>query len=239
MTNDSPVALLHGAGFTIGDEIAAGLAAQNVRMVLFDEPEREAACQATAARLGAAGAQVQALPARTSNGDVVSEAVKVYGRLDYLFNTFIPGPETSAARVFAYPQQLLERNFAAADVMAAGKAGGAIVNQWYLGALYEGSPLESAVLMSKGAITGVTREICVKYGKAGVRTNAIQLGLVDLAETKGVITEKTLARKTPVGRWGSAAEVAKFMLFLALKNGYMSGQTICFDGGLTAGNTGT
>jgi NAD(P)-dependent dehydrogenase (short-subunit alcohol dehydrogenase family) len=62
---------------------------------------------------------------------------------------------------------------------------------------------------------------------------------VDLVETKGLITEKTLARKTPVGRWGNAAEVAKFMLFLALKNGYMTGQTICFDGGLTAGNTGT
>jgi NAD(P)-dependent dehydrogenase (short-subunit alcohol dehydrogenase family) len=231
MTNDSPVALLHGAGFSIGNEIAAGLAAQNVRMVFYDEPERETVCNATAAAVGA-----KVLPAQTSNANVVNEAVKLYGRLDYLFNTFIPGPETSAAAVFAYPQQLLERNFAAAEAMA---VGGAIVNQWYVGALYEGSPLESAVLMSKGAITGVTREICVKYGKAGVRINTIQLGLVDLAETKGVITEKTLARKTPVGRWGNAAEVAKFMLFLALKNGYMSGQTICFDGGLTAGNTGT
>jgi 3-oxoacyl-[acyl-carrier protein] reductase len=231
MTNDSPVALLHGAGFSIGNEIAAGLAAQNVRMVFFDEPEREAACHATAAAVNA-----KVLPKETANADVVNEAVKLYGRLDYFFNTFIPGPETSAASVFGYPQQLLERNFAAAAAMV---TGGAIVNQWYLGALYEGSPLESAVLMSKGAITGVTREICVKYGKAGVRINTIQLGLVDLVETKGLITEKTLARKTPVGRWGNAAEVAKFMLFLALKNGYMTGQTICFDGGLTAGNTGT
>jgi NAD(P)-dependent dehydrogenase (short-subunit alcohol dehydrogenase family) len=236
MTNDSPVALLHGAGFTIGNEIAAGLAAQSVRMVFYDEPGREAAVSATAAKLNAAGAEVRVLPTHVPNADVVSEAVKLHGRLDYFFNTFIPGPETSAAAVFEYPQQLLQRDFAAAEAMA---AGGAIVNQWYLGALYQGSPLESAVLMSKGAITGVTREICVKYGKAGVRINTIQLGLVDLVETKGLITEKTLARKTPVGRWGNAAEVAKFMLFLALKNGYMTGQTICFDGGLTAGNTGT
>jgi NAD(P)-dependent dehydrogenase (short-subunit alcohol dehydrogenase family) len=42
-----------------------------------------------------------------------------------------------------------------------------------------------------------------------------------------------------VGRWGTPEEVAKFVAFLVVRNGYMTGQAVIMDGGMTAGITGT
>ncbi len=238
MTNNSSVALLHGAGCSLGNELAALLAAQNIHLVLYDEPSREAACHATAAALCAAGSHASVLPSAVSNCALVEQVVNTHGRLDMLFNCLVPGPDTAPAAIFAYPEQLFHRNLSAAQAMAAGGQPGAIVNQCFVGALFLDTPLEAAILMARGAISSATRELCCKFGKAGLRINNIQLGLIDLPETKSLATSQTLARKPPVGRWGTPAEVAKFMLFLGSRNGYMTGQSICFDGGQTAGNTG-
>jgi NAD(P)-dependent dehydrogenase (short-subunit alcohol dehydrogenase family) len=231
--------LVHGAGCSIGNELATLLHAQKVRLILYDDVEREQACQATAAALSASGCQVDVLPAALSNSELVEHAVKLHGRLDCLFNLMVPGVGTPVDFVFDYPRLLLERNMAAAEAMVSCGSAGAIVNQCFLGSLFQGTSFEAAIVMAKGAITGLTRELCCKFGKAGLRINTIQLGLIDLPETKNLVTEKTSARKTPVGRWAAPVEPAKFMAFLALRNGYMTGQAICFDGGLTAGNTGT
>ena len=238
MTNVSPVALVHGAGCSIGNELAALLGAQGIHVVLYDQLNREQACQATAASVRSAGGNAAVLPATVPNSEVITETVKIHGRLDLLFNILVPGVDTAVASVFSYPQELLFRNTSAAEAMVACGTPGAIVNQCFVGALFQDTPLETAIVMARGGISSASREICCKFGKAGIRINNIQLGLIDLPEAKALATDKTLARKPPVGRWGTATEVAKFMIFLGARNGYMTGQSICFDGGQTAGNTG-
>jgi NAD(P)-dependent dehydrogenase (short-subunit alcohol dehydrogenase family) len=238
MTNVSPVALVHGAGCSLGNELAAILGAQGMRVVLYDQHHREQACEDTAAKIRAFGGNADALPATLSNSNIIAETVKLHGRIDLLFNCLVPGVGTAVASLFSYPQELFFRNLSAAEAMVACGTPGAIVNQCFVGALFQDTPLEAAIVMARGAISSATREICCKFGKAGIRINNIQLGLIDLPEVKALATEKTLSRKPPVGRWGTAAEVAKFMIFLGARNGYMTGQSICFDGGQTAGNTG-
>jgi 3-oxoacyl-[acyl-carrier protein] reductase len=91
----------------------------------------------------------------------------------------------------------------------------------------------------KGAVTGVTRTLCRKFGRDGVRVNCVQTGLIDLPEAREFIGPELQAVKVPIGRWGRAEDVAKLVAFLALKNRYMTGQVVIIDGGLTAGLTGT
>ena len=209
MTNASQVALVFNAGCSIGNELATQLVQQDVRLVLYDTPDREEACYATAAALTGTGIEIEVLPASLSSLESVERTAQSHGRIDYLFNCLVPGPAITPAELFAYPQQLLERDMAAAKAMVACKSAGAIVNQCFLGSLFQDTPLEDALLMAKGAITGLTRDICCRFGKEGIRINTLQLGLVDLPETVGVVTDRVRARKPPVGRWGTAAEAGE------------------------------
>jgi len=96
---------------------------------------------------------------------------------------------------------------------------------------------------SKGAVNSFTRNVSLDLGRHGVRINAISPGLVDdgmwkTAFDMGVDREKTMAAmrdKLPLeGRWASAQDIANAVAWLASdKAGYVTGQVIRIDGGLT------
>ena len=88
---------------------------------------------------------------------------------------------------------------------------------------------------AKAGLIGLTKALAKEEGPSGVTVNCVAPGVIDTdmmaaftAEDKAV-----LAEETPVGRLGSAAEVAALLVYLAGENaGYITGQVFGVNGGL-------
>ncbi len=80
--------------------------------------------------------------------------------------------------------------------------------------------------------------MALEWGGAGIRVNAIAPGLIDAGMSEPIYaddaTRAARTSKVPLGRLGSAADVADAVLFLASdKASYITGQNIVVDGGVT------
>jgi 3-oxoacyl-[acyl-carrier protein] reductase len=88
---------------------------------------------------------------------------------------------------------------------------------------------------SKAAITGLTKSIAKEYARYGIRANTVAPGFID-TEMIGAMTEKALATvlpRIPLGRTGTAEEVADLIEFLLSDRAtYITGQLFGIDGGL-------
>ena len=102
-------------------------------------------------------------------------------------------------------------------------------------AFMSGAADHPAYSMSKGAIVGLTRSLSKKWGPLGVRVNALAPGIIDTAMPADIIAERgdVLRARTPLGRFGTADEVAGPIEFLLSDNSsFITGQTIAVDGGI-------
>ncbi|MBA2355914.1 MAG: 3-oxoacyl-[acyl-carrier-protein] reductase [Acidobacteria bacterium] len=98
-----------------------------------------------------------------------------------------------------------------------------------------GLPGQANYAASKGGLIGLTRTLSRELAPKGVLVNAVMPGLIDTDMT-AVIPETTRdahLRSVPVGRIGTAAEVAELVAFLSSDAAaYITGQVIGVDGGL-------
>ncbi|PKL25793.1 MAG: 3-oxoacyl-[acyl-carrier-protein] reductase [Spirochaetae bacterium HGW-Spirochaetae-3] len=88
---------------------------------------------------------------------------------------------------------------------------------------------------SKAGLIGFTKSLAKEVASRGVRVNAIAPGFIDTAMTEAIPAEAKarLLAQIPLGRAGSAAEVASVALFLASgMSSYVSGEVIKIDGGM-------
>jgi enoyl-[acyl-carrier protein] reductase III len=97
---------------------------------------------------------------------------------------------------------------------------------------------------AKAAMESLVRSLALELGPRGITVNAVSPGLLDTASSRlyferGLGVDWTeasarIARATPVRRLGTAEEVAALVAYLAsAAAGFLTGQTIIFDGGLT------
>lgn len=249
MSENGPiVALIHGADSTLGRAVALELSRRNVLLVLAAAQNTNGCISALESELSRQGAHVIALdgngqqPASdeaSAESLLVERAGKAFGRLDALVNLCVPESASSTPFLRDYPTRLLDRAVAASHLIISSSKRPSVVNHCFMPAMYAGTCLEQEMPMLKGAVTGVTRTLCRKFGPQGLRVNTVQTGFIDMPETKSVASPQVLALKPPVGRWGTPEEVAKLIAFFVVRNGYMTGQAVIMDGGLTAGITGT
>lgn len=253
------VAIVTGGGSRtegIGNGRAASvLLARRGAAVLVTDVEVAAAAD-TVAMIKAEGGQALEFRADVSvPADceaAVAAAVERWGRVDILVNNVgIGGPPGTAVdvdleawdhamRVNVTSMMLMAR-FSVPVMARQGK--GAIVNIASVAGI-AGAPRLSVYAAAKHGVVGLTRSAAAEYATKGVRINAVcpsfaRTAMVEkslpAAEEDRKASEAELVRGVPMRRLAEVDEIVEVILFAASpENGFMTGQTLAADGGITS-----
>ncbi|MCV7426764.1 SDR family NAD(P)-dependent oxidoreductase [Mycobacterium montefiorense] len=243
------VAVVVGGATGIGAATAARLGAEGCRVVVGDVAA--GAAEQTSARIVAAGGTAShvafdlADPASVS--DLIDTAATTYGGVDLLFNV---GADMSTIRAdsdvvdidFDVWDRVMTVNlrgyvaamkYAIPRMLASG--GGAIVNM-SSAAAFQGEPARPAYATAKAGIGALTRHVASRWGKQGIRCNAVAPGFTATEAIRSVPQWQELqsgALKRIRGtRVGDPEDIAALVAFLLSEEGeWINGQVVNIDGG--------
>ncbi len=241
------VALVTGAGSGIGRAIALGLAAGGAAVVVADlHPDTAGAVVDTITGTGGRAIAVTGDVSRPADvAAAVDAAVGTYGALHLAVNNAgITGPTGAPADIDidAYHRVIAVNldsvfyglKYQVPAMLAAG--GGAIVNTSSVLGLV-GTPAALPYVTAKHGVVGMTRAAAAAYARHGIRVNSIHPGYIDtplLAEMPRRHYD-ALTTLHPIGRLGTAEEVAELAVFLLSdRASYITGSQHVVDGGYTA-----
>jgi len=100
-----------------------------------------------------------------------------------------------------------------------------------------GNPGQANYSAAKAGLIGLTKSLCREVGSRGITVNAVAPGFINTEMTAALGEDvlKTALASVPLGRIGTAEEVAATIRFLSLPEaGYISGCVVQIDGGLGA-----
>jgi NAD(P)-dependent dehydrogenase (short-subunit alcohol dehydrogenase family) len=246
---EGKTALVTGGGSGLGEAISKDLAKNGVKVVVADvnlDAATRVANEITADGGTAVPFQGNTAVAEDSK-KAVDFAVETYGALNYAVNNAGIGGASAPVgdvdiedwdRVIAINLSgvLYGMRYQIPAILAAGASEGAIVNMASIhGAV--AAPGNAAYTAAKHAVVGLTKNAAAEYGAQGLRVNAIGPGYIDTpllaAAPKEVVSG--LEAKHPLGRLGTAEEVANVTTFLLSdKASFMTGSYVLVDGGYTA-----
>jgi 3-oxoacyl-[acyl-carrier protein] reductase len=113
---------------------------------------------------------------------------------------------------------------------------GSIVNIGSIAGHHGGSIGSGIYGAAKAAVATMTIAMAKEFGKYGVRVNSVLPGLIETRFHEQFSTperKKRVAQQTPLGRNGTAEDIAKVILFLASDAaGFITGEYIAVNGGL-------
>ncbi|WP_326736674.1 SDR family NAD(P)-dependent oxidoreductase [Streptomyces sp. NBC_01022] len=242
--------LLTGAGQGIGAATAGRLAAEGARVLVTDLDGERAAH--AAAEIRESGGEADALACdvadRAAVEAAVAHAVSVFGGLDVLVNNAYAC--TPDAALFEDEQdETWQRDLdvtlggayrcsraALPHLAASGR--GAIVSIGSVNGVQDfGNHAYSA---AKAGLASLTRTLAGHAGPRGVRVNLVAPGTIRTDAWAGRDAELSrVSGLYPLGRVGEPEDIAAAVAFLASRDAaWVTGTTLCVDGGLTAANTG-
>lgn len=117
----------------------------------------------------------------------------------------------------------------AARLMVKHEKKGAIINIASTRA-FMSEPGTEAYSASKGGLVALTHATAISLGSHGIRVNSISPGWI---ETRGRKHSRRDNQQHPVGRVGTPEDVASACLYVAEQAGFMTGQNMTIDGGMT------
>ena len=240
------VAIVTGGGRGLGRAIASRLAAEGAN-VGISYRSNDSAAEETAERMREAGVRCELYKGDVSSpGDVealfkgVSDA---FGRVDILINNAGITRDNLMMRMKEEEfDEVLRTNLkgtylctrAALRPMVRARWG-RIVNVSSVVGLV-GNAGQANYAASKAGIIGFTKSVAREVAQRGITVNAVAPGYVE-TELTGSLPEKVkeqIRAQVPAGRFGEPDEVSEVVAFLVGEAaGYVTGQTIAVDGGMT------
>ncbi|MCY4086466.1 MAG: SDR family oxidoreductase [Actinomycetia bacterium] len=242
------VAAITGGASGIGRAAAFAFAGAGARTIVADLNIAGAEVVASAIETG--GGSARAVHADVSRPEgvqtVVDEAIRHFGSLDYAFNNAgMIGPSAPTAECTLQGwENTLRLNLtgvwlcmrAQIPIMLE-QGGGAIVNCASAAGLV-GFAGVAAYVASKHGVIGLTRAAALEYAQSGVRVNAVCPGvirtpMVEVFTEGAPEVEANLVAGEPMGRMGTAEEVAAAVLWLCSDAAsFVTGHAMAVDGGL-------
>jgi NAD(P)-dependent dehydrogenase (short-subunit alcohol dehydrogenase family) len=204
--------------------------------------------RAVAAAIQKDGGKASAVGANVTRRDeverMVAGVVTEHGRLDILINNAGINRDAMSHKMTEEQwDQVLTVNLKGTFLCAQAalprmreRGWGRVVNTSSVGSL--GNIGQANYAASKAGVIGLTKTLALEYAKYGVTVNCIAPGAVMTPMLAGVpdpIREKITAQ-IPVGRIAAPAEIAAVHAFLASDDaGYITGQVLFVDGGMSVG----
>ena len=234
--------LVTGAGSGLGRAIAKAADQSGYRVGVLDvdlETARQVADQLS---------NGVALSADVRARDQVERALDTLGEVDVVVNNagiLRTGPlidhdaddfrlvmDVNLNAVFLVAQATARRMRDRGD----GLTGGVIINMSSINGIHP-SPNTGAYVAAKAGVMALTQQMSIEWGVLGIRVNAIAPGFIDAGMSAPFFENESVRKKradgVPLGRLGTAEDVARAVLFLASDDaGYISGHTLTVDGGV-------
>jgi 3-oxoacyl-[acyl-carrier protein] reductase len=245
---DNKIAIVTGAARGIGESIALKLAEHGAH-IAFTYVSDSSADKAAALeeKLQAMGSKAKAY--KSNAGDFaasevfVNDVIKEFGTIDVCVNNAGISKDNLLLRMTAEQwDEVMNINLKSVynmtkqvirPMMKAKK--GSIINMSSIIGV-RGNAGQSSYAASKAGIIGFTKSIAAELGSRNIRCNAIAPGFIETDMTnylKDGDASKAFLEKIPLGRFGTAEEIANTTLFLASDmSSYITGQVISACGGL-------
>ncbi|MGN6296544.1 MAG: glucose 1-dehydrogenase [Ginsengibacter sp.] len=246
--------IITGAAMGLGLAAAKELAARGANLALVDYNEKSLNDAKAEIANDFPDVKIITVVADVSNEEAVKnyvdETVKAFNRIDGLYNN--AGIEGRQAGMTEYDVSIFKKVI---DINLMGvyygmryvipvmqkQNYGRIVNVASVGGI-RGVLNQVAYVASKHAVSGMTKNAALEYGRYGINTNAIAPGAIltpmvaeafrEVNPNDPKAAETEYAQRNPVKRLGLPAEVAKVVAFLLSEDAsYVNGQTIAIDGG--------
>lgn len=226
------VAIVTAAGRGIGAAIARELAAADYKLALISPSGSAAELAKSLGGLGLAGSVTN--PADLQR--LVDQTIQQYGRIDAVVNhtghppkgDLLAIPDDDWHKGLDLVMLNVVRMARLVTPIMQAQGGGAIVNISTF-AVFEPEATFPVSAAMRAALAGFTKLYADQYAADGIRMNNVLPGFIDSLPQ---VEERR--RRIPMGRYGTVTEIAQTVLFLlSAAAGYITGQNIRVDGGIT------
>ncbi|MDH3287899.1 MAG: SDR family oxidoreductase [Betaproteobacteria bacterium] len=249
MSTQRPTALVTGASQGIGAAIAVGLAQNGFDVAVSStHPEKLSDVLSQLAATGARSVPLELdVCSHPSIAKAMGEAIGAFGQVDVLVNNAgiplkKPAVDITAEEWDCVMNTNVTGTFFMSQEMGrhllAARRPGCIINIASTHGLVS-LPERAAYSIAKAAVIHMARVLAVEWAGHGIRVNAIVPGRVDTASRAGSLAEpgyRDMAlSRIPLRRFATSDEIAAAVCYLASPEaGYITGQALVLDGGLTA-----
>jgi 3-oxoacyl-[acyl-carrier protein] reductase len=245
---DGHVALITGASRGIGAVIASTLAQAGAKVGVNYHSSPEAAARVVEAIAAGGGAALAVGGDVSSEADaqaVVKQVVQQWGRIDILVNNAGINRDRLLLRMTAEDwDQVLAVDLRGAFLCTKfvmphliRKRRGRVVNVSSVVGL-SGNPGQANYAAAKAGLIGFTKAVAREVASRNVTVNAVAPGFIaagGMVEQLPEETRQQILGRIPMGRFGTAEEVAQAVVFLCSEGAsYITGQVLTIDGGLIA-----
>lgn len=240
------VALVTGAGRGIGRAIAVTLAKNGATVIVNYNGSKESA-EAVVAEIEQGGGIAEAVQCNVadfaSSGELVKKVLEKYMKVDILVNNAGVTRDNLIMRMSEEDYDaVLDTNLKGAFNMIrhlsrsmVRQRGGKIINISSVSGVL-GNAGQSNYSASKAGLIGLTKSVARELASRGINVNAVAPGFIDTDMTRKMTEDakKAMNSMIPLGKMGSAEDIADLVLFLAGEHSdYITGQVICVDGGMS------
>ncbi len=241
------VFILTGSSRGIGRAAAEKLASRGAAVVISSR--KQEACDQVAGQIRESGGRAEAIACHIGKEDqlesLVDETVKRLGRLDGVVLNAASNPVYGPTdQVDESAFSLIMRNNVYSAMRLAHiarprleESGGSLVFVSSIAGLL-GNRVIGAYGMSKAAQIQLVRNLALEFGPVGVRVNGVAPGLVRTDFAQALLEDpkavRAMERQTPLQRLAEPEDIAGVIaLLLSPDAGWLTGQTLVADGGIT------